>query len=658
VRIRLIIQSGPDAGHEVVVDPSRPVMIGRAREVGLPLNDPRISKSHCLVAHDGQGFTVTDQGSSNGTWVNGVRVAKGPIRPGDILQIGTTDIQVKGDLVPTTAPATQPAAGDDLIGKTLGGYRILDRIAEGARGVVYRAEHSMMKRPGAVKVLSQAFLTDKKAVTRFLREARAGAALNHPHLVQVLDAGEDQGHHFLVMELVDGEPLQAIIDREGPLPLQRALHLTLQIATALDFAASQGLVHRDLRPANVLITRGGDAKVIDLGTALSLTTGGGQSLITTSGLPMHEANYVAPEILFGEKEIDKRADLYSLGITLYHMLTRKLPFAAGNAREFFESVKAEKYLSPRAHNQAIPEEVCQIIVKLMAKDRDERYPDAMAFLRDALGFYGRNWGTDTVPEAVLAIKGADEWAGARSGTRYESRVAQGVQAKMVPSKLPEVPGHVVSKVYRPAKVVGGDYYDVMELPGGKYVLVVLDAGMRGVSGAMVMVMARSVLQSSLELDLAPATALLHLDRSVRKDLPAGIEILATYAVLDTETGKVTYACAGDLPPILWRTSTGEACPLPGAGPAIGAESFERPDEMEVALDPGDRLVLYSDGAVRVQDTRKRPFGADGLAKALSRVGDVPLEGALERLTQAVEHHRGPAPAGDDLTLLGLERQRE
>ncbi len=657
VRIRLVIQNGPDAGREVEVDPSSPVSFGRGRDASVTLNDPRVSKVHCQVSFDGQGFAVADQGSSNGTWVNGERVTTSPLRPGDLLQIGTTDIQVRGPLVPTTEPVPPLPAGDGLLGKTLGGYKILERLSEGTRGVVYRAEHAMMKRPGAVKVLSQGFTSDKKAVTRFLREARAGAALNHPNLVQVLDAGEEQGHHFIVMELVDGEPLQSIVDREGPLLLQRALHLTMQIAAALDFAHAQGLVHRDIRPGNVLVTHDGVAKVIDLGTALSLQTGGGMSLITTSGLPMVEANYVAPEILFGEKDVDKRADLYSLGVTLYHMLTRKLPYAAGNAREFFESVKAERYLTPRTHNQAIPEEICQIIVKLMALDRDERYPDAPSFLRDVLGFYGRNWGTETVPPTVSAIKGADEWAGARSGTRYESRVARDVQAKLVPSKLPDVPGHVVAKVYRPAKVVGGDYYDVLLREDGKYVLVVIDAGRHGVSGAMVMVMARTVLQSTLELDLAPSTALLHLDRALRKDLAAGIVILTTYVVLDPVTGKVTYACAGDLPPILWRMSTGAASPLPGAGPAIGADGFERPEEMEVALDPGDRLVLYSDGAVVVQNTRKQVFGSDGLAKALSEAGRVPLDGALERLTQAVEHHRGPAPPGDDLTLLGLERER-
>lgn len=655
MRIRFVIQNGPDAGRELDIDGARPVTLGRAREASVPLNDPRVSKIHCEVSFDGQAFTITDRGSSNGTWVNGKRVNSAALKPGDLIQIGTTKIQVRGIAPPSTAPASTP---DGLIGKTIGGYRILDRLAEGSRGIVYRAEHATMKRPGAVKILSPGFTTDKKAVMRFLREARAGAALRHPNLVQVLDAGEEQGLYFLVMELVDGESLQAIIDREGPLPLQRALHLGVQIAAALDFAAAQGLVHRDLRPANVLVTHDGTAKVIDLGTALSLSTGSGMSLITTSGLPMVEANYVAPEILFGEKEIDKRADLYSLGVTLYHALTRKMPYPAGNAREFFENVRAEKFLSPRAHNASIPEEICQVIAKLMALDRGERYEDAASFLRDVLGFYGRTWGSETLPPSVLAIKGAEEWAAARSGTRYESRVARDVQAKLVPSRLTEVPGHVVAKVYRPAKIVGGVYYDILPQRNGKFVFVVLDAGRHGVSGAMVMVMARSVIHNLLDLDLAPATAVLQLDRSVRKDLPAGIEILTTYAVLDAETGRVSYACAGPTAPILWRKSTGEASPLPGGGPAIGAEAFERPEEMEVALEPGDRLVMYSDGAVIVRNIRKQVFGVEGLAKALASLGDVPLEGALESLAQSVEHHRGPAPAVDDLTLLGLERKRE
>jgi len=655
VPLRITIQNGPETGREVLLDNSRTVVIGRARDADIPLNDPRVSKHHCRIAYDGAEFVVTDQGSSNGTWVNGERVTSRALRANDILQIGATNFLVLGGTIEGTTQRAEPL--DPMIGHTLGGYRIAERLAQGSRGVVYRAEHHMMGRQAALKVLAPSFTSDKKAVQRFLREARAGAALNYPHLVQVLDAGEDQGSYFIVMELVDGEPLQSIVDREGPLDLKRSLHLSIQIACALDFARRHDLVHRDLRPANVLVTRAGFAKVIDLGTALSLSGGGGLSLITTSGLPMAEANYAAPEILFGEKNVDGRADLYSLGVTMYFLLTRKLPYAAGNAREFFESVKGEKYLSPSALNPQVPEEICQLISKLMAKERGERYPEATAFLRDALGFYGRSYGTESVPESVLEIKGADEWAGARSGTRYESRVARDVQAKMVPAKLTPVPGHQVAKVYLPAKIIGGDYYDVLPLPDGRYLLVVVDAGRRGVTGAMLMVMARSVIQSSIELGLAPSTALVHLDMSLKKDLPPGFQLLAAFAVLSPKTGEVTYAVAGDLPPIHWQKSTGKARPLPGSGPPIGSEGFRGPKELTVTLDPGDRLVLYSDGVTAVLDTRKRPLGPEGLAQALSEAGGVPLEGALERLTKVVEHHRGPSPANDDLTILALERDR-
>src|SRR3954471_9059532 len=222
----------------------------------------------------------------------------------------------------------QPTSGAQnkatVIGTLLcGRYRLEERIGSGGMSTVYRAFDETLERWGAVKLLHGSMQDDSVQLERFRREARAVARLSHPHLVTVIDAGEDNTHPFIVFEYVDGETLKQLIRRTGPLPVTEAVAYAIEIGRALMAAHAQRLAHRDVKPQNVLIDPDGRAKVTDFGISRSLDDAG----LTATGRVLGTTDYVAPEQALGE-EVTGQSDIYSVGIVLYEMLTGEAPYTA------------------------------------------------------------------------------------------------------------------------------------------------------------------------------------------------------------------------------------------------------------------------------------------------------------------------------------------
>ena len=237
------------------------------------------------------------------------------------------------------SPLRLQSADDPLIGQMVADrYQILSLIGEGGMGRVYLAEHVRMGRKSAVKVINPALATTADAISRFNREASNACKINHPNVAQVYDFGEmADGTLYLAMEYIDGETLDAIVAREGPLPPVRAAHITKQVADALYAAHHLGIVHRDLKPENVMIARhldGSDwVKVVDFGIAKTIQRdGSGSQTVTTAGVSLGTPEYMSPEQLAGEK-LDHRTDIYSLGLVLFNMLTGELPYPKLTSKE-------------------------------------------------------------------------------------------------------------------------------------------------------------------------------------------------------------------------------------------------------------------------------------------------------------------------------------
>jgi len=265
-------------------------------------------------------------------------IAIGLIEPGELEDfaadsalgvLGLSRALVKaGKLTPYQAAAVYQKKSRGLL---IGNYLILDKLGQGGMGVVFKARHRRLGRVGALKILPPSFARDRSAVMRFRREVEAAGRLKHPNLVAALDADEDRGVHFLVMDYVEGRDLDRVVRDRGPLPIAQAVDCLIQAARGLEAAHAEGIVHRDIKPGNLMLDSAGRVRVLDLGLArivdaanpFSKTAGG---RLTESGMYMGTVDYMAPEQAEDSHRVDHRADIYGLGCTLYYLLTGQEPF--------------------------------------------------------------------------------------------------------------------------------------------------------------------------------------------------------------------------------------------------------------------------------------------------------------------------------------------
>jgi serine/threonine protein kinase len=272
----------------------------------------------------------------------------------------------------TVEAAGAPAAS---LPKVIGYYEILDRLGRGGMGDVYRARHVRLKRDAAFKILPLARMASPAAVARFMREVEAVGRLEHPNIVRALDAGEAEGVHYLVMEVVEGIDLARLAALAGPLPLAEACELVRQAAVGLQYAHEHDVVHRDVKPSNLMVTPAGQVKILDLGLAL-LRREGDREDLTQSGLMMGTADYMAPEQWFDAHAVDIRADLYSLGCTLFRLLTGTPPFGGPNYESLGKKMDAHARVpvSPlRDYRPDIPAGFVPVLERLLAKAPADRY---------------------------------------------------------------------------------------------------------------------------------------------------------------------------------------------------------------------------------------------------------------------------------------------
>jgi serine/threonine protein kinase len=256
--------------------------------------------------------------------------------------------------------------------RSIGDYRILRRLGEGGMGAVYLGYNEKESLQVAVKVLNDQLASNQDFIDRFYREAKSGAILNHPNIVRSITAGQDAvtGKHYLVLEYVDGISVQALLDHEGQLPIGDAVHIVLDVARGLEHAHSRNLVHRDIKPDNILLTRSGVAKLVDFGLAkrvdeASHLTGARQTFGTTPYMPYEQARRA--------KNADGRSDIYALGATLYHLVTGAVPFPGANHIEVIEKKGRGKYAPAVSLNPAVPPSLEQILSRMLARDPSERY---------------------------------------------------------------------------------------------------------------------------------------------------------------------------------------------------------------------------------------------------------------------------------------------
>ena len=316
-----------------------------------------------------------------------------------------------------------------MIGTTVSHYTILEKLGAGGMGVVYKAEDTRLGRSVALKFLPDELSQDPQAVERFEREARAVSALNHPHICSVHDVGEHGGRRFIVMEFLEGTPLDGLL-AAGALPTDQVVELGIQLADALEAAHDKGLIHRDIKPANIILTRRGQAKLLDFGLAKSMTNPGDevaavaqtQADLTKFGVVLGTVAYMSPEQVRGET-LDARTDLFSLGAVLYEMATGRRAFPGNTSGTISEAILNRTPLPAGRVNPGVPSSLEGVINKSLEKERKLRYQNASDVRADL-----QRLKRDTDSDRVGASSGAPAAREAKPWWRRRATVIAGALA--------------------------------------------------------------------------------------------------------------------------------------------------------------------------------------------------------------------------------------
>jgi len=260
------------------------------------------------------------------------------------------------------------------------GYKILGKIGAGAMAVVYKAKQLSLNRTVAIKILPRRFSENPEYVERFYKEGQAAGKLNHNNIVQAIDVGEAGGYHYFVMEYVEGKTLYEDIAAGKVFSEEEALDIVIQVARALAHSHACGLIHRDIKPKNIMINTAGVVKLADMGLARETTDI--EAAESEAGRAYGTPYYIAPEQIRGEIDIDGRADIYGLGATFYHMVTGRVPFMADDPAAVMRKHLREKLIPPDHINTSLSAGTSEVIEVMMAKRKEERYNDAEELLAD------------------------------------------------------------------------------------------------------------------------------------------------------------------------------------------------------------------------------------------------------------------------------------
>jgi serine/threonine protein kinase len=261
----------------------------------------------------------------------------------------------------------------------LGRYEILDELGQGAMGIVYKARDPLIDRVVAIKTINLSLAMDEKEEYegRFYQEAKAAGRLNHPNIVTIYDVGKSGDVAYIAMELLEGRELRDILDEDQALPVEQVLDITAQVALGLAYAHEHDIVHRDVKPSNIMVVRDGHVKITDFGIARMESA----SVRTQTGMVLGSPKYMSPEQVTG-KAIDQRSDIFSLGVMLYEMLTRQAPFTGENVNAIMYQTLNANPPPPSTLNTAVPAMLNFIVAKALAKNLDDRYQDARELAND------------------------------------------------------------------------------------------------------------------------------------------------------------------------------------------------------------------------------------------------------------------------------------
>jgi serine/threonine protein kinase len=394
---QLVVVGGPDQGRTFPLTEGQTLVIGRGQATETRLRDPHVSRTHCQVQFDSGKIILKDAGSAGGTLVNGQRITERELMPGDVIRIGDTQIRFQLDDAEeqkTRVPASPPPAKatvqapkqvTELAGTKLSHFEVGPVIARGRSGVVFQARDTNDDREVAFKVLYPEYSKNDDEMQRFVRAMKTVLPLRHPNLVSLYGAGKTGPYCWIAMEFVEGESLTQIIHRigtAGMLDWRHALRVAIHVARALDFAHEHAIIHRNITPTNILV-RSSDkqTKLGDLLLAKALE-GTLAEQITRPGELVGDVSYMSPERTRGSAEVDGRSDIYSLGATVYALLTGRPPCEGGSLLETISKIRQAEPVKPKKFQLSIPDLFEGTVLRMLAKRPDDRFQKPADLLAD------------------------------------------------------------------------------------------------------------------------------------------------------------------------------------------------------------------------------------------------------------------------------------
>ena len=382
--LQLAIVSGPDAGRSFALEDGTALLVGRGQDANAQLTDPHCSRQHFQLQVAEGKVLLKDLGSSSGTHVNGSPASQTRVGPGDVIQIGQTQLRVEGSGTTDEMVNAEPPSGDavgninSLVGTKIHHYEITKVLSQGNSSVVFHGRDTEQNRDVALKMLLPELSTDEEEMQRFIRAMKTMHPIRHPNIIRIYNAGKTGDHVWVAMEYVKGESVAAMIERIGTVGMldwRIAFRVCLHIARALSEAFEHKIIHRNITPENILVREEDNvAKLGDMMLAKALE-GTKAEQITQPGQLIGPIPFMPPERTLSSSDVDCRADIYSLGATVYALLTGRPPIEGGSLPELIKKIRDEEPQPPKDFQLSIDDMFEGIVLRMLAKRPEDRFQE-------------------------------------------------------------------------------------------------------------------------------------------------------------------------------------------------------------------------------------------------------------------------------------------
>ncbi|HRU51526.1 MAG TPA: SpoIIE family protein phosphatase [Planctomycetota bacterium] len=521
------------------------------------------------------------------------------------------------------------------VGHEINGYYFEDVLSYGNMGIVYRGIQKSLNRKVAIKTVSPKNFNNQTLIKRFMNMASLAWRLNHPYIVQIYDTGMSREFqmHYVVMECIEGATLRDVLNEKKRLEIDYACKIMSQLASALAFAHRQHIIHRDVNPTNIIITKNDYIKLIGLALSKVLDPDQENIALTVKGQAMGTMGYISPEQAKSAADVDFRTDIYSLGVIFYECLTGRSPYdpeALKKPSLYVRALRSRPKVQPNKINTMIPANLNDIIMKCLEPNPDKRYQKVDHFLED------------------LKL--------------YTEAAQYSTAQKRIRAMFPRTPISNVFDfhvVFEPMEEIGGDFYDYIPLDEEKWGIVIGDVTGHGVEAAVVMGMVKSIIKvMAKNLDTA-VDVLEYANKEVSTDMDSTTFTTVNYGILDGNNMTIRFARAGHHPLIVFNLHRkASLVTYAPKGTVLGVPWSLNLEEVEIQLIPGDILVQFTDGITEIQSKQGEEYGIERLCNIISEQSGRTAEEISNAIRTDVSEFAKGMPDADDITLLVVKVREE